>query len=90
MNCGSPPVFEPFGFCSQLPPSIAGPGFINLKLRPEFVGASLEAMRRDPERLNVPEATRKQRVVVSKGAALKRAPASAGGCDFGNEAPPRD
>jgi arginyl-tRNA synthetase len=50
------------GVCDE--PSIAGPGFINLKLSDAFVEASLEAMRADPTRLGVPEAPTKQKVVV--------------------------
>jgi arginyl-tRNA synthetase len=45
-------------------PTVAGPGFINLKLCDAFVDASLEAMRLDPRRLGVPLAPTKQKVVV--------------------------
>eukprot|EP00640_Fibrocapsa_japonica_P000780 CAMPEP_0113946764 /NCGR_PEP_ID=MMETSP1339-20121228/60012_1 /TAXON_ID=94617 /ORGANISM="Fibrocapsa japonica" /LENGTH=600 /DNA_ID=CAMNT_0000953003 /DNA_START=163 /DNA_END=1965 /DNA_ORIENTATION=+ /assembly_acc=CAM_ASM_000762 len=48
--------------CEQ--PEIAGPGFINLRLRPEFVTSRLQAMVRDPERLGVPRSVKPQRVVV--------------------------
>lgn len=35
-------------------PEIAGPGFINLKLKDEFVAAKLKAMVGDKERLGIP------------------------------------
>lgn len=35
-------------------PEIAGPGFINVKLRPSFVESRLKAMIQDKERLAVP------------------------------------
>jgi hypothetical protein len=35
-------------------PEIAGPGFINVKLRPAFVESRLKAMLEDNERLAVP------------------------------------
>jgi arginyl-tRNA synthetase len=48
-----------------LQPSIAGPGFINLKLRPEFVAAQLNHMRCDESgRLGIPRTQEPQRVVV--------------------------
>jgi arginyl-tRNA synthetase len=35
-------------------PEIAGPGFINVRLKPGFVEERLNAMLRDPERLAIP------------------------------------
>ncbi|MGD1700967.1 arginine--tRNA ligase [Dapis sp. BLCC M229] len=48
-------------FC--LPPEIAGPGFINLSLKPEYIETCLEAIIRD-ERLNISPTKNPQRVVV--------------------------
>lgn len=45
-------------------PSIAGPGFINLSLRDEFVIDKLQAMCSDRERLGIPPRKNKQRIVV--------------------------
>jgi len=45
-------------------PEIAGPGFINLRLRPSFVGAQIQAIAADSERLGVPKASLPKRVVV--------------------------
>ncbi|MEM1171826.1 MAG: arginine--tRNA ligase [Cyanobacteria bacterium P01_H01_bin.35] len=48
-------------FC--LPPEIAGPGFINLSLKPEYIETCLEAIIND-ERLNISPAKNPQRVVI--------------------------
>ncbi|HVX42918.1 MAG TPA: arginine--tRNA ligase [Mycobacteriales bacterium] len=45
------------------PPQIAGPGFLNLTLRPEFLADQVSAMATDP-RLGVPAAEHPQRIVV--------------------------
>ncbi|MGF1571265.1 MAG: arginine--tRNA ligase [Nodosilinea sp.] len=45
------------------PPEIAGPGFINLRLRTAYLEAQLKAMATDP-RLGVAPATSPQRVIV--------------------------
>ena len=46
-----------------LPPQIAGPGFINLTLRPERLAAEVQARLGDP-RLGVPEVATPQTVIV--------------------------
>ena len=48
-------------FC--LPPEIAGPGFINLSLKPEYIESCLEAIIKD-ERLNISPTKNPQRVVI--------------------------
>ena len=48
-------------FC--LPPEIAGPGFINLSLKPEYLQTCLEAIIKD-ERLNISMTKNPQRVVI--------------------------
>ncbi len=48
-------------FC--LPPEIAGPGFINLSLKPEYLETCLEAIIKD-KRLNISPAQNPQRVVI--------------------------
>ncbi len=48
-------------FC--LPPEIAGPGFINLSLKPEYIETCLEAIIKH-ERLNISPTKNPQRVVV--------------------------
>ncbi len=48
-------------FC--LPPEIAGPGFINLSLKPEYIETCLEAIIKD-ERLNISPTKNPQRVVI--------------------------
>ncbi|MBW4522536.1 MAG: arginine--tRNA ligase [Scytolyngbya sp. HA4215-MV1] len=45
------------------PPTIAGPGFINLTLKPEYLQAELQAMQFDP-RLGVAPVESPQRVIV--------------------------
>jgi arginyl-tRNA synthetase len=47
------------------PPEVAGPGFINLRLRPAYVGSQLLRINSDPsDRLGIEPATKPQRVVV--------------------------
>lgn len=46
------------------PPQIAGPGFINLRLRPEYLAARLLAIAHDEERLAVDKADTPRRIVV--------------------------
>lgn len=46
------------------PLEIAGPGFINVKIKPGFVEERITAMLQDPERLAVPKPTQAQRIVV--------------------------
>jgi arginyl-tRNA synthetase len=48
-------------FCA--PPVIAGPGFINLTLKPEYLAAQLQSMQAD-ERLGVDRVKQPQKVVV--------------------------
>jgi len=50
------PIFED--------PEIAGPGFINLKFRGEYISRRLEQMLQDEERLAVPPADKPQRIVI--------------------------
>jgi len=45
-------------------PEIAGPGFINLRLKPEYLNTRLKAMARDAERLDADPAGTPQTVVV--------------------------
>ncbi|MGF1538456.1 MAG: arginine--tRNA ligase [Elainellaceae cyanobacterium] len=45
------------------PPEVAGPGFINLKLTPDYLQRQLQGMQQD-ERLSVPAAEAPQRVIV--------------------------
>jgi arginyl-tRNA synthetase len=45
------------------PPDIAGPGFINLRIRPAYLAAQLEEIQADP-RLGVPRADPPQRIIV--------------------------
>eukprot|EP00639_Heterosigma_akashiwo_P008919 CAMPEP_0194601532 /NCGR_PEP_ID=MMETSP0292-20121207/29067_1 /TAXON_ID=39354 /ORGANISM="Heterosigma akashiwo, Strain CCMP2393" /LENGTH=603 /DNA_ID=CAMNT_0039463515 /DNA_START=210 /DNA_END=2022 /DNA_ORIENTATION=+ len=49
-------------FCEE--PEIAGPGFINFKLKPEYVGQRIKGMAMDPDRLGVGKAARPRRTVV--------------------------
>ncbi len=44
-------------------PEVAGPGFINLRLRPEFVAAQLQRLKTDP-RLGVPRVSKPRTVVL--------------------------
>lgn len=45
------------------PPEIAGPGFINFRLRPSYLAEQLERLQADP-RLGVPQVAQPQRIVV--------------------------
>ena len=45
------------------PPSVSGPGFINLTLRPQWIGAAVTGLLDDP-RLGTPPAAEPQTVVV--------------------------
>jgi arginyl-tRNA synthetase len=45
------------------PPTVAGPGFINFTLKPEYLQAQLQAMQADP-RLGVAKVDHPQRVIV--------------------------
>jgi len=45
-------------------PEIAGPGFINLKFKKEYLEQAVQNMAIDPERLAVPNVTNKQKIVV--------------------------
>jgi arginyl-tRNA synthetase len=45
-------------------PEIAGPGFINLRLRRDYLAGRVAAMLADEARLGIPPAARPQRVVV--------------------------
>eukprot|EP00904_Undaria_pinnatifida_P008385 jgi/Undpi1/4677/HiC_scaffold_18.g08031.m1 len=45
-------------------PEIAGPGFINLRLKNEFVAGKVKTMVEDGQRLGIPRVTNPQRVVV--------------------------
>ncbi len=47
-----------------LPPEVAGPGFINLRIRPEFLGRAMLELRDDPERLGIERAMTPKTVVV--------------------------
>jgi arginyl-tRNA synthetase len=46
------------------PPEVAGPGFINLRLKPQFVAANLLEINKDTERLGIDKITKPQTVVV--------------------------
>ncbi|CAM9556381.1 unnamed protein product, partial [Discosporangium mesarthrocarpum] len=50
------------GMCET--PEIAGPGFINLRLRASYMAATVKDMLQDEERLAIPRVTSPQRVVV--------------------------
>lgn len=50
------------GICE--PPEIAGPGFINLRLKSDFVADRVKGMVGDDERLGIPRVAQAQRVVV--------------------------
>jgi arginyl-tRNA synthetase len=45
-------------------PEVAGPGFINLRLKPEFVAANLMQVSKDPGRLGVEKESKHKTVVV--------------------------
>jgi arginyl-tRNA synthetase len=45
-------------------PEIAGPGFINLRLKPEFVAANLLEINKDTDRLSVEKVEKSKNVVV--------------------------
>lgn len=45
------------------PPTVAGPGFINLTLKPDYLAAQLRQIQTDP-RLGVPQAKPAQRIIV--------------------------
>jgi hypothetical protein len=45
-------------------PEIAGPGFINLRFKKEYLSQAISQMACDPERLAVPKATNPQKIVV--------------------------
>jgi arginyl-tRNA synthetase len=45
-------------------PEIAGPGFVNLRLKPEFVATNLLEINKDAERLGIDKASRPKTVVV--------------------------
>mmetsp|Transcript_26193 Transcript_26193/g.33958 ORF Transcript_26193/g.33958 Transcript_26193/m.33958 type:complete len:658 (+) Transcript_26193:86-2059(+) len=45
-------------------PEIAGPGFINIKLKPDYVSSRIKSMAADPERLGVPKVAEPKRVVI--------------------------
>jgi arginyl-tRNA synthetase len=49
------------GLCE--PPEIAGPGFINFRIRPAYLAEQLREIQADP-RLGVPRAERPQRIIV--------------------------
>lgn len=59
-----PPTSEPplSDICE--PPQIAGPGFINLRLKPEFVGARLLEVAGDTERLGIDKVAEPKTTVV--------------------------
>ncbi len=46
------------------PPEIAGPGFINLRLKPDFVVANLLQVNKDTDRLGVEKADKPRTIVV--------------------------
>jgi arginyl-tRNA synthetase len=45
-------------------PEIAGPGFINLRLKPDFVAANLVEINKDADRLGVEETAKPKTIVV--------------------------
>jgi arginyl-tRNA synthetase len=45
-------------------PEVAGPGFINLRLKPEFVATSLLEINKDAERLGIEKAEKSKTIVV--------------------------
>jgi len=46
------------------PPEIAGPGFINLRLKPEFIADNLLLVSKDPDRLGIEKADKPKSIVV--------------------------
>jgi len=46
------------------PPEVAGPGFINLRLKPEFVAANLLEINKDTDRLGIDKTAKPQTIVV--------------------------
>ena len=48
----------------SVPPEIAGAGFINFRLKPEFLSARLAALDADPERLGLEKSAQPQTVVI--------------------------
>jgi arginyl-tRNA synthetase len=46
------------------PPEVAGPGFINLRLKPEFVATNLLQINKDADRLGIEETKESKTVVV--------------------------
>jgi len=46
------------------PPEIAGPGFINLRLKPDFVAANLLQVSKDPDRLGIEKEPKPKTIVV--------------------------
>jgi arginyl-tRNA synthetase len=57
------PLFDVSDLCE--PPEVAGPGFINLRLKPQYVAAELLRIAdNDGERLGIPAAASPQTVVV--------------------------
>jgi arginyl-tRNA synthetase len=46
------------------PPEVAGPGFINLRLKPEFVAANLLQINKDADRLGIEKAKKPKTIVV--------------------------
>ena len=45
-------------------PEIAGPGFLNLRFKPEYVGSRISLMLKDKERLGIPKVDKPQRIIV--------------------------
>jgi len=45
-------------------PEIAGPGFLNLRFKPEYLGSRISLMLKDKERLGIPKVAKPQRVIV--------------------------
>ena len=45
-------------------PEIAGPGFLNLRFKPDYVGRRISLMLKDAERLSIPKVETPQNVIV--------------------------
>jgi len=45
-------------------PEIAGPGFLNLRFKPEYIGGRISHMLKDTARLGIPTVEKPQRVIV--------------------------